>query len=67
VDLAADYRWEIIAGTARFAVPGSPELRVSHRDGGTVSTEDGHYLITADTVATVISVRREATTRSNRT
>jgi mercuric reductase len=46
VDLAADYGWEITTGTARFAgSPGSPELRVSHRDGGTVSIEAEHYLI----------------------
>ncbi len=46
VDLAADYGWEIIAGTARFAgSPDSPELRVSRRDGGTATIEAGHYLI----------------------
>jgi mercuric reductase len=46
VDLAADYGWEITAGTARFAgSPDTPELQVSYRDGGTVSIEAGHYLI----------------------
>jgi mercuric reductase len=45
-DLAADYGWEIIAGTARFAgSPDSPELRVSRRDGGTATIVAGHYLI----------------------
>jgi mercuric reductase len=46
VDLAADYGWEIIAGTARFAGnAGAPGLQVSLGDGGTVSIEAEHYLI----------------------
>ena len=45
VDLAADYGWEIIAGTARFAGnAGVPGLEVSLGDG-TASIEAGHYLI----------------------
>jgi len=45
-DLAADYGWEITAGTARFTGnAGAPRLQVSLGDGGTVSIEAGHYLI----------------------
>lgn len=44
--LAADYGWEIIAGTARFTGnAGEPGLQVSLGDGGTASIEAGHYLI----------------------
>jgi mercuric reductase len=44
--LAADYGWEIVAGTARFTgSPDSPGLRVSLADGATAGIEAGHYLI----------------------
>ena len=46
VDLAADYGWEIIAGTARFADgPDAPVLQVRLHDGGTATIEAGHYLV----------------------
>jgi mercuric reductase len=46
VDLAADYGWEIIAGTARFAGgPDAPVLRVRRGDGGTATIEAAHYLV----------------------
>src|SRR5215469_15660263 len=39
-DLAADYGWEIIAGTARFASgPDAPVLQVRRGDGGTTTVE----------------------------
>jgi mercuric reductase len=46
VDLAADYGWEIIAGTARFA-PGAPGpvLEVQLSDGGTTAIDAGQYLV----------------------
>jgi mercuric reductase len=45
-DLAADYGWEITAGTARFAGnAGAPGLQVGLGDGGTTSIEAGHYLV----------------------
>ncbi len=44
--LAADYGWEIIAGTARFAGgPDAPVLQVRLNDGGTATIEAGHYLV----------------------
>jgi mercuric reductase len=46
VDLAADYGWEIVAGTARFTgSPDAPELQVSLNDGGTTTIEAAHYLV----------------------
>jgi mercuric reductase len=45
-DLAADYGWEILAGTARFTGDaGAPRLQVSLSDGGIAGIEAGHYLI----------------------
>jgi mercuric reductase len=42
VDLAADYGWEIIAGTARFAGGAdAPVLQVRPDGGGTVTVEAG--------------------------
>jgi mercuric reductase len=50
VDLAADYGWEILAGTARFAGgPDAPVLRVRLNDGGTATVEAGHYLVATGT------------------
>ncbi len=44
--LAADYGWEIIAGTARFSGgPDAPVLQVRLNDGGTATVEAGHYLV----------------------
>jgi mercuric reductase len=44
--LAADYGWQMIAGTARFAGgPDAPVLRVRRNDGGTATIEAGHYLM----------------------
>jgi mercuric reductase len=46
VDLAADYGWEIIAGTARFAGGAdAPVLQVRLNDGGTTTVKAGHYLV----------------------
>jgi mercuric reductase len=46
VDLAADYGWEIIAGTAQFAGgPDAPVLQVRRSDGGAVTVEAGQYLV----------------------
>ncbi len=46
VDLAADYGWEIVAGTARFAgTAEAPVLQVRLNDGGTETVEAGHYLV----------------------
>ncbi|WP_030379241.1 MULTISPECIES: mercury(II) reductase [unclassified Streptomyces] len=42
-DLATEYDWPILAGTARFA-PG-PELEVALGDGGTTTIEAAHYVI----------------------
>src|SRR6266851_4807368 len=44
--LAADYGWEIIAGTARFSGgPDAPVLQVRLSDGGTTTVEAGQYLV----------------------
>jgi mercuric reductase len=44
--LAADYGWEIIAGTARFTGGAdAPALQVRLNDGGTATVEAGHYLV----------------------
>jgi mercuric reductase len=44
--LAADYGWEIIAGTARFnGAPDAPVLQVRRGDGGTTTVEAGQYLV----------------------
>jgi mercuric reductase len=46
VDLAADYGWEIIAGTARFAGGAdAPVLEVRLGGGGTATVEAGHCLV----------------------
>ena len=46
--LAADYGWEILAGTARFAGgPDAPALQVRLNDGGTATIEAGHYMVAA--------------------
>jgi mercuric reductase len=46
VDLAADYGWEIIPGTARFAGGAdAPVLEVRLTGGGTTTIEAGHYLV----------------------
>ena len=47
LDLAADYGWEIIAGTARFAGGAdAPVLQVRPDGGGTMSVEAAQYLVT---------------------
>jgi mercuric reductase len=44
--LAADYGWQMIAGTARFAGgPDAPVLQVRLNDGGTATIEARHYLV----------------------
>jgi len=44
--LAADYGWEIIAGTARFAGGAdAPVLDVRVNDGGSATVEAGQYLV----------------------
>nr|VTP01957.1 Mercuric reductase [Mycobacterium riyadhense] len=43
LDLAADYGWDILAGTARFA--DGPVLDVGLNDGGSVRVDAEHYLI----------------------
>jgi len=44
--LAADYGWQIIAGTSRFAGgPGAPVLRVRRADGDAATIEARHYLV----------------------
>ncbi|WP_072689143.1 mercury(II) reductase [Rhodococcus marinonascens] len=45
VDLAADYGWDIITGTARFTGDDAPALHVDLADGGTDRIEAAHYLI----------------------
>ncbi len=46
VDLAADYGWQVVAGTARFTGgPDTPVLQVRHNDGGTTTVEAGQYLV----------------------
>jgi mercuric reductase len=42
-DLAADYGWQIVHGTATFA--DGPVLQVALNDGGTTTIEAAHYLI----------------------
>jgi mercuric reductase len=46
VDLAAEYGWQIVAGTARFA-PGSdgPVIDVDLNTGGSTRIEAAHYLV----------------------
>jgi mercuric reductase len=49
-DLAADYGWEIIAGTARFTGgPDAPVLQVRLNDGGTATIQAGQYLAATGT------------------
>lgn len=44
--LAADWGWQIIAGTARFAgTAGAPRLEVSLNEGGSIAIEARHYLV----------------------
>ena len=44
--LAADYGWEIVAGTARFTGhAGAPKLAVTPADGGTQVIEAARYLV----------------------
>src|SRR5215469_7724170 len=44
--LAADYGWQIIAGTARFSSgPDALALQVRLNDGGTATVEAGQYLV----------------------
>jgi mercuric reductase len=44
--LAADYGWEIVAGTARFTGQGGgPRVEVTLNDGGTQVIEAAHYLV----------------------
>jgi mercuric reductase len=44
VDLAAAYRWQLIAGTARFAGTAStPRLEVNLNDGGSATIEGRPY------------------------
>ncbi|MGH3812710.1 MAG: FAD-dependent oxidoreductase, partial [Pseudonocardiaceae bacterium] len=46
VDLAAEYGWEVVAGSARFASEESgPVLQVDLAEGGTAAVRAGHYLI----------------------
>ncbi|ROO52011.1 mercuric reductase [Micromonospora sp. Llam0] len=45
-DLAAEYGWQILAGTARFSGdPDAPLLEVDLADGGTQTLEAAHYLV----------------------
>ncbi len=46
VDLAAEYGWQIVAGTARFTGdPDQPCLAVEQADGGTCTIEAAHYVV----------------------
>jgi mercuric reductase len=45
-DLATEYGWDVLAGTASFrAVEGGPELTVALNDGGTATIEAEHYVV----------------------
>src|SRR5215472_17528098 len=55
--LAADYGWEIIAGTARFASgPDAPVLEVRLTDGGAISVEAGQYLVASGAAPWIPSI-----------
>ena len=57
VDLAADYGWEIIAGTARFdGGADAPVLQVQPDGGGTMSVEAEHYLVATGAAPWIPSV-----------
>ncbi|MFI7523380.1 mercury(II) reductase [Micromonospora globbae] len=46
VDLAAEYGWQILAGTARFAsTPDGPVLHVALNAGGSTRIEAVHYVV----------------------
>lgn len=46
IELAGEYGWEIVSGTAVFdGTSAAPGLRVGANDGGTRVIEAGHYLI----------------------
>lgn len=46
VDLAAEYGWQILPGTARFTGdPDQPCLAVEQADGGTRTIEAAHYVV----------------------
>jgi mercuric reductase len=48
--LAADYGWQILAGTARFSGgPDAPVLQVRLNEGDTATVEAGHYLVATGT------------------
>jgi mercuric reductase len=56
-DLAADWGWQIIAGTARFAGdPDDPRLEVSRTEGGNVTIEAGHYLVATGSAPQIPSI-----------
>jgi mercuric reductase len=46
LDLAAEYGWQILAGTARFTGdPDQPRLAVEQADGGSRTIEAAHYVV----------------------
>nr|BAQ25546.1 mercury reductase [Streptomyces lividans] len=49
-DLAAEYGWQIVHGTATFA--DGPVLQVALNDGGTTTIEAAHYLIATGSAPT---------------
>ncbi|EOY45664.1 mercury(II) reductase [Streptomyces anthocyanicus] len=49
-DLAAEYGWQIVHGTATFA--DGPMLEVALNDGGTATVEAAHYLIATGSAPT---------------
>jgi len=56
--LAADYGWQILAGTARFAGgPDAPVLQVRLNEGGTATVEAGHYLVATGTAPWIPPIR----------
>ncbi|EST34277.1 mercury(II) reductase [Streptomyces roseochromogenus] len=51
LDLAADYGWEVVHGTAAFVGDGDdPLLEVAGADGGTRRIEAAHYLVATGSV-----------------
>ena len=56
--LAADYGWQILAGTARFAGgPDAPVLQVRLNEGGPATVEAGHYRVATGTAPWIPPIR----------
>jgi len=57
VDLAAEYGWQIVAGTARFAsTPNGPIVDVNLNTGGSTGIEAQHYLVATGSAPWILPI-----------